>query len=118
MGLDVRICFCAKKAFSVDRLPWHLPRAYELEPASDYHPAGATHAIYTADRYYGEGYARGNWPEICRALLTLLACQDIEAVWYGNDCCDDLELIDLAFITKMSAYWIKHGNRPYLDFFR
>lgn len=46
---------------------------------------GATHEVDCPSRYYGPGYLRGNWPFLCGVLMSLLACNGIEKVWYGGD---------------------------------
>jgi hypothetical protein len=45
--------------------------------------------VQTLDRYYGEGYERGNWPRIYGGIRVLQAAFPGCRVFYGSDSTDD-----------------------------
>ena len=87
---------------------------HEAIEGEDY-PFGATHEIGSTCRYYGPGYARGDWGLICRVLMMLMACETVEKVWYGHDCEDHATMSECTVetIIEISRYYMQHGERPY-----
>jgi hypothetical protein len=123
MGLDVEIFVKLKDASR----PLHqldadfaLPEGYKFRIGTMYN--GATHRIYTLDRYYGKTYERGPWPTICGVLMKLIQDPNVEKVWYMSDCSipDDLDLTneaptDIAEVLDISKHYMVNGTRPYHD---
>ena len=75
----------------------------------------ATHcvAMNCNDRYYGEGYERGYWCALCSVLMLLHASCDVVKVWYGGDTSDTVSECTPEDVIRISAHFMKHGNRPY-----
>lgn len=117
MGVDVRIY--VKANTSCLTLEDELPRGYELKPvdADACAPAGATHEVDTFVRYYGPGYERGPWTDICAVLMLLHACPDVERVWYGGDNEDGVPECPPVRVTALSEHFMEHGKRPYRRLF-
>lgn len=113
MGIDVEIFFKANDKFNGYV---YLPDDYEWRDVGrNNKPEGATHYISTFDRFYGPEYARGTWPRICAALMSLLACEGVEKVWYFGDC-DDPEgeqPITIYDVLTLSKFYMENGNQPY-----
>lgn len=117
MGVDVKIYAKAKQPELT--LECELPRGYELKPvdADAFAPEGSTHEVDTLARYYGPGYERGPWAEICAALMLLHACPEVERVWYGGDNADEVPECPPARVVALSEHFMEHGNRPYRRMF-
>lgn len=83
MGVDVEIYFKLKpssESWLTERGIWS-----DCSVIEGSYPNGATHFLMTLARYYGSGYYRGDWPNICRYLMHLITDENIESVWYLSD---------------------------------
>lgn len=70
--------------------------------------------LYDGSRYYCERYARGYWPTICAALLTVMQQRCVRNVWYITDCQETLgEPLTLERISELNKFWVEWGNLPY-----
>ena len=113
MGLDTEILFRCKNAEPALEDP--LLNGFKIVPIGRYMAEeclGATHEIDTGSRYYGPGYERGPWPKIAAVLMELLACEDVEKVWYGSDASTPQE-IDADGVCEISRHYMANGQRPY-----
>lgn len=112
MGLDVQIYFKTKTGDDPDLPDW-LPNDFNLYKADEDSPVGATHEIQTCVRFYGVGYERGPWPLISSVLMTLLACKDIEVVWYDSDSegVEDMEVMTPKYLSELTGHYLayRHG---------
>lgn len=121
MGHDANIFFRAKPGFQVSDFEDSLPAGFDLIPISDYEREerlpDATHQLETVERLYEEGYERGSWPIICAAVMTLLATENVERVWYGDDQSIPAELTQ-ARVLELCAHYMTHGHRPSKQFRR
>jgi len=113
MGIDA--CIYVRTGDGLDPdLCDALPEWAEIIPADTSAPAGATYEIQRLGwRYYGPGYERGPWPLLAATLMALYAASNVEAVWYFGDHTDDPEPFTPDLVNKFSAYYMKHGDRPY-----
>lgn len=58
------------------------------------------------DRYFGLGYARGNWLTIRAMLLAVIGeCPPETVVMYGHDCSDCAQVVDDELIAELDALW-------------
>lgn len=65
-------------------------------------------------RYYGRGYERGNWPELCMIMQWLERRIPGSEVWYGGDSSGVcLEHFDADKRREVTNHWIDHGREPY-----
>ncbi len=120
MGLDTTIYFRASSGFTAGGLESHLPSGFSVRDIEGYSKdefPQATHEIDTFARYYGMGYERGPWPLISAALMTLLATEDVEKVWYGNDGAGAQEITP-DDVLRISKHYMANGHRPYRNFFQ
>ena len=115
MGVDVSIAIKCKSGWIPN---YELPQGFELNDADQYwmdeHPE-VTHVFVSAHRYYDIGYERGQWPKICSALLSLLADEMIETVWYQGGDSSTLIALDADRLFDISRHWICNANRPYRE---
>lgn len=61
--------------------------------------------------YYGEGYERGNWPEIANAAEWLESRLPGTTMWYGGDDDEHVAPLGLEERTDMWEYFAANGNR-------
>ena len=110
MGVDAVIFFEATGELDLER---EMPNGFVVSEAADWEKElGATHSIDTYSRYYGKGYERGSWPDICSVLMLLFACPNVKRVWYGGDSSDPPE-ISREQVNEISMHFMLHGERPY-----
>lgn len=110
MGIDVQIYFEA------DGEPTDLRIMCDGEVvlANDYERGfGPTHKILSLTRYYGPGYERGPWPEICGTLMSLFASTNVKRVWYFGDNLDMMLPISVDDVLSISRHYMLNGERPY-----
>ena len=114
MGIDACIYIKTTNG-ETPTLEWDLPQDFELKRARKYAPLGSTHEVITPARFYGPRYARGPWPVICGVLMTLIASNDVETVWYCGDSGDEEndEPFTKELVIAYSAFFMENGNRPY-----
>ena len=116
MGIDVEIYFTAEGGPSELDIPSGFG---SVVPTPDYikEETGATHCISTLCRYYGIGYERGNWPQICGILMSLFASPEVKKIWYFGDCFDleNCTPITIEEILTISYHYMLNGGRPYHD---
>ncbi len=112
MGVDACI-YCKTKDGNEPALCDSLPSGATIVAAGELAQGGATHEIDQPWHYYGTGYARGPWPKIAAVLMALLACENVETVWYFGDCSDTDEPFTPARVQEYSAYYMANGDRPY-----
>jgi len=109
MGLDAAICFKTRNgqdAVLFDSLD------YSVIKADQGYRFGiiATHEVNITGRYYAPNYMRGNWPDISAVLMALLACPDIETVWYYGDCEGPLEgPFTVEMLHEYNAHYLANG---------
>lgn len=115
MGVDAIICFKSSK--QEPELEWRLGDEFKINYVghSIWEPE-ATHDVDTFSRYYGPGYERGDWGEICRVLMLLLACPDIERVWYSGDTGSHSSPCTVETVLEISRHFMKYGCRPYHNY--
>lgn len=114
MGVDVEIFFQCDGQPEFER---DLPAGFKVCGIPDYQQdfaPGSTHSIGTLERYYGPGYERGSWPDICSVLMLLHACPQVSKVWYGGDSYDPPECT-VDDVLEISRHFMEHGERPYRD---
>ena len=70
-------------------------------------------SIDTYERFYGIGYERGSWPNICATLMILFASEDVTNVWYNGDCSEYLREITINDVLELSRHFMENGERPY-----
>lgn len=117
MGIDAQIYLKADN--DAPEFEWPLPNGYTLQPADpERAPTGATHEVYTLSRYYGPGYERGPWPDLCAVLMLLHACPSVQTVWYGGDNTDDAPECPPTRVQELAAHFMTYGCRPYRDGFK
>lgn len=111
MGLDAEIYFLPKKADP----DFYLPPGFALVPVSDheYLPEGVWEVDCGCCRYYAQGYERGPWPALAAVLMTLIACPDVEKVWYGHDSDDCPFPVDAEIVNAISLHYMKVRDTPY-----
>ena len=115
MGVDAVIWFKANGPVDLER---GLPKGYEIieaVPGTLTADVGATHEIGNMDRYYGKGYERVPWADICATLMLLFACPQVEIVWYGGDADDFLPECSREKVLEISMHYMMHGERPYRE---
>lgn len=117
MGVDACIAIKAHRNFD------HYPIGCTLHDIPDnerqFYPKGATHYLSTPWRYYGKGYERGPWPEICATIMRLVA-YEAERVWYYGDSgpFDEADEMTPERVCEISKYYMQYGNEPYYKSFR
>lgn len=116
MGIDIDIYY--ESSDGAEPTDLMLPPAFgKIEPAEyeEARNAGATHRIYTLVRWYGIGYERGYWPQICGVLMGLMASANVKRVWYFGDSqsIEDAEPLSIKKILALSEYYMLNGERPY-----
>jgi hypothetical protein len=111
MGLDASICFEQIGELDFERgfPPGISIRKLTRSEKEEY--AFATHIVSGLDRYYGEGYERGNWPEICWVLMLLHACPGVGEVWYGEP--GGISRFGIKDVLRISEHFMLYGERPY-----
>lgn len=77
-------------------------------------------------RYYGEGYARGDWKTLCFAMLWMISNLKDSEVWYGGDssgiCAERMTPSRLMEITEFyltsgnSTYWMNSSTEMLCEF--
>lgn len=94
------------------------PPPPKLKHATQWRTEGSkrpdVYSCHLAQRFYGDGYRRGPWPEILEHLLILQANLGVERFWYGGDCYftdDDYAEVTNEWLAKMNAMWVEHGCR-------
>jgi hypothetical protein len=120
MGVDANIFYRVRDGMESDT---HLRCAESrlIEKPDEWEdmwfPRLATHSVDLDgnNRYYSDGYERGDWPTIAGVLMALLADPAIETVWYGGDTSGQPPEATPARVLELCAHWMKHGNRPYYD---
>jgi hypothetical protein len=110
MGIDVVIYFRSDGAPDLEE---SLPKDFTVRSGRPESHPDATHMIDTTARYYGPGYERGPWPDICAVLMLLHACPQVSTVWYGGDSSDDQPVFTPEDVVRLSLWYMEHGNRPY-----
>ncbi len=117
MGVDVQIYIKVRDGAS---LPENDSRVegefYELGEweAEDFPFANA--GLSSMTRYYGVGYERGPWPDICALLLYLLMHPDVLSVWYCGDHREahrEYDLVTLDVLNTMNAHYVATGHTGY-----
>ncbi len=114
MGIDVEIYFESEGEPTDLRI---LCDGY-AEDCDDYERRfGPTHRISSCTRYYGPGYERGPWAEICGTLMSLFASTNVKRVWYFGDCVDidGAEPITIDGVLEISRHYMMFGQRPYQE---
>jgi hypothetical protein len=108
MGLDVRIKFKLKNAHGDIASP-------DLDPDESVVrlQGGEVCSISTYARYYGFNYERGPWGRLCGILMYLLQHENVETVWYGNDCEDEIAVCTIDTVLEISKHYMTNGHRPY-----
>jgi len=91
---------------------WVIANADDYERRS-----GATHIINNPSRYYGFGYERGGWSDICGVLMSLFASTNVGRIWYFGDNSDPQEPITVDQVLAISRLYMEEGNRPYTRLF-
>ncbi len=112
MGIDAIIYF----ELTADE--WPVIEGGVVREAGEYskeRAKGCTHELDVPWRFYGHYHERGPWPQICAALLELMADPTIKTVWYGGDCYDEFSPLTIDDLNKLSAHYVRNGNRPYYD---
>lgn len=114
MGVDAEIWI------ETDGEPEDLwaPEGFYLQEAGEYEKQlGYTHEVWSGARYYGIGYERGPWPVICGVLMSLLASPNVKRVLYFGDNRDmeGVEQLTAEEVIRISAHYMKHGERPHRD---
>jgi hypothetical protein len=117
MGVDACIYFKTKtgdgpKLYNV------LPAGAKIVKAQEWGQEGSTHEVEQRWRYYGPGYERGPWPLIAATLMSLMASEDVETVWYYGDCSDGDEAFTTERMEQYNRHYIKNGDRPYRRAFK
>lgn len=115
MGIDATVLFRMARADLEPDLEDFLPSEWEVIPVSryllEYLEIDATHEVDSLRRYYGIGYERGPWPEICGVLMALHATKGVEMVWYGGD--QSVYECPVEAVLEISRHYMQHGHRPY-----
>ena len=112
MGVDACIYFKTRNGEEPD-LYDSLPKGAAIIEAEEWMQDGCTHAVNQEWRYYGPGYERGPWPRIAAILMTLMASEDVETVWYYGDCSDGDEPFTPSRLEQYNNHYIANGDRPY-----
>ena len=112
MGADVEIYFRTTDGEDpiLDR---SVPNGLEIVKYTAPRAGGPTHFISTLTRYYGIGYERGPWVYICALLMMLHACETVDKVWYNSDYSEERHECTPEEVLKISAHYMKNGERPY-----
>lgn len=116
MGIDVNIYFASTDGNEPTDL--YLPESIgNIEP---YTGAGdATHEVNSLSRYYGIGYERGPWVQICGVLMSLFASTNVSKVWYcGDGYPDEHHPVTIDDVLKISRHYMENGERPYRAAFK
>lgn len=61
------------------------------------------------------GYARGPWPKISAVLMALLACENVEKVWYFGDCSNTYEPFAPERVQEYIAYYMANEVQSLID---
>ena len=118
MGLDVEIFFKTKDG-EYPKLERYVPLGFDIVQKESWcSPLEATHKVETFERYYGDGYERGDWTKICAVLMLLHASEEVEEVWYFADCCDGPRICRIEDVLELSKHFMEVGERPYRNFFK
>lgn len=113
MGLDALI-YVKTKNGELPNFCNDLPRGAELIPYDDCGGVDATFEVSTTWRFYGPGYERGPWPIIAHTLMALLACDNVDAVWYFSDASDGGEpQFTREQVLEYAMHYMREGDRPY-----
>ncbi len=130
MGVDCEILFSTGRELSEQDekiLAWRLVEAvgrrffyperpfHRLHSSSEMYGTTATHEINSLERFYGEGYERGHWPDIAAVITWLRLNFPNGQVWYGGDTGEALTLITDQFMSETWKHWAEHGGVPYRD---
>jgi hypothetical protein len=117
MGVDVQILIRRKAGSGLpdndSRVEGYFAplEGWEVE---DYPFADA--GLSSMTRYYGGGYERGPWPDICARLLNLMAHPGVEGVWYFGDNrggYEEYDRVTLGKLGEMNAHYVANGHEPY-----
>lgn len=112
MGIDCSIYF---KSHSGELpLADDLPNGCEVKPAEFGECEDATHKIDQNWAYYSPTYERGPWPAISSVLMTLLATDGIEAVWYFGDGSDADTKITESVVIEYCAHYMQNGHKHFV----
>lgn len=117
MGIDVKLLIECDgpapdfKIYPDDR--WEDARDWEKN-------CGANYSLWTGARYYGPGYERGPWPEICAVLMQLFADSRVKRIWYFGDCSnmEDIPPLMRVDVLEISGHFMSVGHEPYRRLFR
>lgn len=112
MGIDACIYFKTRTG-EVPKLYDELPSGTTIIEAQEWAQEGSTHEVAQPWRYYGPEYERGPWPKIAAVLLTLMASEDVETVWYYGDCEDLDDPFTLSRLEQYNKHYVENGTRPY-----
>ena len=112
MGVDACIYFKTRTGKEPE-LYDSLPESAKIIDAEEWAQKGSTHEVDQVWRYYGPGYERGPWPRIAAVLLTLMASEDVETVWYYGDCKDGDEPFTPERLEQYNKHYIENADRPY-----
>ena len=114
MKLDAMIYFRSKAEHP--KLENELGAGFVITPIDEYDAEEIPEATHEVDcggsRYYGKDYERGRWTLLAAVLMELHASEDVEKVWYGNDCSTPLEITPEG-VNGISLHFMKHGELPY-----
>lgn len=117
MGIDVEIYFEADG----DPTDLRILCDGDVKPTDEWErKLGPTHKISSLSRYYGPGYERGSWSEICGTLMSLFASPNVKRVWYFGDCIDleSAEPITPDGVLDICRHYMANGKRPYRQGFK
>ena len=117
MGIDACIYFRTTDGKWPDTGRHGLPEGYEIvEQGQDGYDIDidCTHSVDTLARYYGPGYERGNWGQICTVIMILHASENVDKVWYDGDGTSTPKECTPEDVVNICFHYMKHGHRPYL----
>lgn len=117
MEIDANIYYQSLDGLEPTDLSLGSESWFKIRPLPDYHEeSDATHELYSGVRYYGEHYERGPWPQICAALMQLVASPNVGKVWYTGYYSDgraSTHPITIDDILTLSRHYMLNGERPY-----
>jgi len=108
-GCKLEWAFCGDHFHNPPIIPFH-------DPGSPYYGPGHVYSVEVSGRYYGEGYARGDFP-IYKAIAEWIEARfDRAVVFYGGDYVDPPTPFGQVERAELWLYWLEHGREDwYLD---
>lgn len=128
MGLDAQLYFTTTRKVSKEELAdlnYRFKEAvsfgwgdFPIEEKNFTRNGLPYYEVCSLSRYYGEGYERGDFPEIYMTFQWIKGNFENAVIYYGGDTYDDKDSFETPILDEyeeesLIEHWVKNGGLPY-----